>query len=68
MTIKQKMTRLILVSALMLSPFSASYGVDWEGRPGSWNIIDCRGGSVCGETCEPYRTTWQSVKCFFYIL
>lgn len=66
MTIKQKMARLILVPVLMLVPFSATYGVDWEGRPRSENVIDCRDSLVCGASCDSYRTFWQSVRCIWW--
>ena len=66
MTIKQKMARLTLVSALALGSFSPTYGINWEGRPESDNVIDCRGDLVCGTACDSYRTTWQGIRCIIW--
>jgi hypothetical protein len=42
---------------------TAGYAMIWTPGGVSGDIIDCR--NPCVDACADYRTTWQSITCFF---
>lgn len=63
MNIKRNFAKLSLLLVIVTSVFTATYAMDLSGQRESTNVIDCRGGLVCGSACDSYRTGWQSFKC-----
>jgi len=63
----QSLRKSFALLALMVAGSSvfagSAFAMIWEGGRESTNVIDCR--NPCVEACADYRTTWQSITCFF---
>jgi hypothetical protein len=62
-SLRKSFLLLALMFAMTATFAGSAFAMIWEPGPISKNIIDCR--DPCVDACADYRTTWQSITCFF---